>query len=254
MEIFGCAGTEDIDKVGESVKLDGMDISEIHLFNDEHESDTMFQVLGKITEAKKIYSEKDIKDEFQKKAWDRMKRPFLYVRGKIADEEGHPNAAAAASLIRFAVKNPDFRIGLSVEGSTLERRGNDLVKTKVKNVALTVKPANPHTFILPVSDLMKSYESVALPEKYKEVEGRRQFRNIPDETQRLLAKSEFLEGLKELIKSPEEVRSGAVSMKCWNCGESKLFMKSRLPNRCTACSEAFTMNDIFKALKKDPII
>lgn len=254
MEIFGCAGTEDIDRVGESVKLDGMDISEVRLFNDEHESETMFQILGSITEAKKIYSEKDVADEYQKKAWSKIKRPFLYVRGKIADDSGHPNAAAAASLIRFALQNPEFKIGLSVEGSTLERKGSNLTKTKVKNVSLTVKPANPNTFILPINDLTKSHEPVALPEKYREVSGRKQFRNLPSEEQRLLAKSEFLADLNKLIKATEEIRNGAVSVKCWNCGESKMFMKSRLPNRCTACSEPFTMNDLFSAIKKEPII
>lgn len=254
MEIFGCAGTEDIDKVGESVKLHGMDISDIRLFNDEHESDTMFQILGNISQAKKIFSEKDIEDEFQRKAWNKIKRPFLYVRGKIADEEGHPNAIAAASLIKFAMQNPEFKIGLSVEGSTLERRGKDLLKTKVKNVSLTVKPANPNTFIMPVHDLAKSHDLISLPEKYKNAQGRKQFRNIPSEKERLLAKSEFLQDLKTLLKSDQEIRDGAVSVKCWNCGESKLFMKSRLPNRCSACAESFSMNDIFKALKKEPLI
>lgn len=254
MEIFGCAGTEDVDRVGERVMLDGMDISNIRLFNDEHESNTMFQILGHISEAKKICSEKDIEDDYQRKCWEKLHRPFLYVRGNLADDDGHPNAQAAASLIKFGMQNPDFKVGLSVEGSTVERKGSDLTKTKVKNVSLTVKPANPNTFIMPVNDLAKSAEPITLPEQYRNAVGRKQFRNLPSAEERLLAKSNFLQELKELSKSDSESQNSAVVVKCWNCGENKLFMKMRLPNRCLACGEAFSMSDLFKAKNSKPLI
>lgn len=231
-----------------------MDISSIRLLNDEHASDTMFQILGHITQAKKIVSVKDCEDEYQVRCWKALNRPFLYIRGKIADEEGHPNATAAASLIKYGLQNPDFKVGLSVEGSTLERKGSDLTKTKVKNVSLTVKPANPHTFILPVNDLAKSFDKVELPEQYRNVEGRKQFRSVPDTEKILLAKSVFLKELKELAKSDSATMDSAAVIKCWNCGQSKLFMKSRLPNRCIACGEAFSMSDIFKARNSKPVI
>lgn len=255
MEIYGCAGTEDVDRVGERVLIDGMDISSIRLFNDEHESSTMFQILGNIDEAKKIMSEKDISDEYQEKCWKRVGgRPFLYVRGRLADDDGHPNAQAAASLIKFGAQNSDFKVGLSVEGSTVDKKGKDLVKTKVNNVSLTVKPANPNTFILPLNDLAKSDAQIALPEKYKNVEGRKQFRNLPDVDNRMLAKSQFIEELSSLMKSDKETQNSAVVVNCWNCGEHKLFMKMRLPNRCLACGEAFSMSDLFRATQSEPII
>jgi uncharacterized protein (DUF983 family) len=63
-----------------------------------------------------------------------------------------------------------------------------------------------------------------------------------------LAKSELLKELTNLAKSENEPEIfGATVMKCWNCGEGKMFLKSRLPNRCSACNERFTMSDIYKA-------
>jgi hypothetical protein len=252
MEIFGCAATSDVDRAGERVLLDGMDIADIKLFNDEHASERMFEILGNISQAVKIYTEKECADEYQLKCWKLLKRPFLYVRGSIADEQGHPNAQAAAALIKFGQQNPDFKVGLSVEGMTLERRGTDLVRTKVRNVSLTVKPANPHTFIFPVIDLAKSHAPAVLPEQYRDVEGRKQFRSLPDDKTMILAKSGFLQELKELLKSDAQTVEGAAVIKCWNCGTGKVFMKSRLPNRCGACGEGFTMKDIYSARCSKP--
>jgi len=247
MEIYGIASTEDVDRTGERVHLKGMDVADIRLWVDEHQSDTMFQILGKISQCTKIFSIKDCVDEYQLKCWNLVKRPYLYVRGALANDEGHPNAAAAAALIQFSVKNPDFAVGFSIEGSTIHREGPELIQTKVKNVALTVRPANPHTCIFPIMDLAKSFTTPELPECYKGVEGRKQFRNIPTVEQKILAKSEFIKDIKDLAKSDAETMDSAAVIKCWNCGQNKLFMKSRLPNRCSACSEAFTMSDIFKA-------
>lgn len=247
MKIWGCAATADTDRTGERLHIEGMDISDIRLFNDEHQSDNMFQILGSIQRAKKIFKEADCEDDLQRRGWAALKKPFLFVEGEIADEQGHPNAQAAAALIKYGVQNPDFSVGLSVEGMTVERNGSDLIKTKVRNVSLTVRPANPNTFVLPVNDLAKSFGPVSLPEQYRDVAGRKAFKNIPTPENLLLAKSEYLKDLKALLKSDPATVDGIAVMKCWSCGQGKLFMKSRLPNRCTACSEPFTMSDIYKA-------
>lgn len=252
MEIYGIAATEDQDKEGEKILLDGMDISNVKLFNDEHESRRMFEILGEVKQAKKIYSDKDCEDDFQIKCWQKVKRPFLYVRGELADDQGHPNAQAAAALIKYGSKHSDqLQVGFSVEGRRVDAKGPVLTKTEVHNISLTVSPANPNTCIFPVIDLAKSAAPAILPEKYKNVSGRKQFRCIPDEKQLLLAKSAFLVELKELAKSTPEVQSNATIMRCWNCGTGKVFMKSKLPNRCTGCGEAFTMKDILTAKNKN---
>lgn len=248
MLIYGIAATETKDRTGESIDLNGMDVSDIRLLNDEHSSDRFFEILGYIDQAKKIFSDKDCQDEYQRKCWNLIKKPFLYIAGKLMDD--HPNAQSAAALIKYSIQNPNYPVGLSVEGMTVERQGNKLLKTKVKNVSLTIKPANPECKIFAKTDLTKNFEKIDLPEKYKNVhDSRKQFRELPSKQKRLLAKSELLKELTELAKSNNEPEIfGATVMKCWNCGEGKMFMKSRLPNRCSACNERFTMSDIYKAM------
>lgn len=248
MLIYGIAATETKDRTGESIDLNGMDISDIRLLNDEHSSDRFFEILGYIDSSKKIFSEKDCDDEYQLKCWNSIKKPFLFIAGKLMDE--HPNAQSAISLIKYSAQNPNYPVGLSVEGSTLERQGSKLLKTKVKNVSLTIKPANPECKIFAKTDLTKSFDKISLPEKYKNIkESRKQFREMPSKEKRLLAKSSMLQDLVNLAKSNSEPEIlGATVMKCWNCGEGKTFLKSRLPNRCIACNERFTMSDIYKAL------
>ena len=254
MEIYGIAATEDQDREGEKVLLNGMDISKLKLFNDEHESKRMFEILGEVKQSKKILSQEDCEDEFQLKCWNKVKRPFLYVRGELADKDGHPNAQAAASLIKYGSKRDGgLQVGLSIEGRRVAHEGNILTKTEVHNISLTVSPANHHTCIFPIKDLEKSNIPATIPEKYKNVSGRKQFRCIPDEKTLLLAKSAFVTELLDLAKSTEEQRSQATIMKCWNCGTGKVFMKSKLPNRCVGCGEAFTMKDILTAKNKNII-
>lgn len=252
MKIYGIASTADIDRAGERIDLEGMDISKVRNFNDEHESRNCFDVLGYVHEAKKIYAEQDCTDEYQKRCWGLVKRPFVYVAGELLDEEGHENAKAAAAFVRYGVKNPSIAVGFSVEGSTLEREGNVLKRTEVINVSITKKPANPNCRVFPVIDLAKSHMDVQCPEKYKgNYVGRKAFRDLPGPHERFQAKIALLSDMKTLLKSDNPNTSGATILKCWNCGEGKLFMKSRLPNRCVACSNSFSMLELFNSLNKD---
>jgi hypothetical protein len=244
--IYGIAGTEAPDKTGEMLSVNGSDISDMKILNDEH-SHGMWSTLGSISLAKKILQETDCDDKYQYKCWKRVQKPFIYIYGNLADN-GHPNAAAAQSLIKFAAQNPDFKIGLSVEGATLKRDGQKLLNTKIIGASLTVKPCNSECVIFPVNDLMKSDGTIKLPDVYKNVENRRSFREMPSEEMRMRAKAELLTKSINLFKE-DKLFDDAAMMKCWNCGEAKLFMKARLPNRCTACNEAFSMQDIYQALK-----
>jgi DNA-directed RNA polymerase subunit RPC12/RpoP len=249
--IWGIAGTENVDRVGEKLIVSGADISELRIINDEHKTNNCFSILGQITMAKKLLQERDCTDEFELKAWRMVNKPLIFVRGNLV-EGGHPNAAAAQALVKYGAQNPDFPIGFSVEGATLDRQGQLLKKTKVVAVSLTIKPCNPECRVFPAISLTKSWDPIALPTEYAGLEGRKSFRNVPTEEMRLLSKSLFLQDVAALLKSGET--EGATHMKCWNCGESKLFMKMRLPNKCTACGEAFSMLDLYRATQRDSLV
>jgi len=252
-DIYGILATETPDRVGEVLSIDGADISDLRFINDEHKSDRCFDILGQVKKAKKIYKSQDCEDQFEIKCWNRVKKPFIYIYGSLATPE-HPNASAAEGLIKYSAQNPGFPVGFSVEGATVERKDKLLSKTKVIAASLTVKPCNTECIVFPAIDLTKSFEIKKLPEHYKDsIAGRKHFYNLPSQEQRLLAKSELLSDLKDLLKSGEPIDQATV-VKCWNCGEAKLFMKSRLPNRCTACSERFSMLDLYRARTADPFM
>jgi hypothetical protein len=244
--IYGIAATGTPDKVGELLDIKGADIRDLNVLNDEHTAGC-FATLGSISLAKKIFKEEDCEDKYQYNCWKKVKKPFIFIRGNLV-EDGHPNAQAAQALIKYAMRNKDFKIGLSVEGATLKKDGKHLLQTRITKASLTVKPCNPECGIWPINDLMKSWGDVTLPDVYKNSESRKSFKEMPSDQQRLLAKSEIIKKSTELIKSGGDL--GSVGMvKCWNCGEAKMFMKSRLPNHCTACKSPFSMHDLFQAVE-----
>lgn len=251
--IYGIAATDATDRTGERLNIAGADISDLRIFNDEHKSSNFFSILGDITRAKKILKEEECEDEKQLKCWNLVKRPLIYVEGNIIDD-GHPNAEAATALIKYSLTHPNFPVGLSVEGATIARNGNNLDRSKIIAASLTIKPCNTQTRIFPVNNLMKSWEVFEIPEIYKNTFGRKQFRELPSEEMRLLNKSILIKEVNTLIKSGNPSDEGATIMRCWNCGEARLLMKSRLPNRCIACHEGFSMRDIFRAKVSEPIV
>lgn len=112
--------------------------------NDKKDKDFKgFQsIVGKVLGAKKIFGEKDCESDRELGAWNAMKVPMIYGRIEIFDgPEAHDNAKAAASIARMLAKDSDTKLGLSVEGSTLEREGKLLKRTVIRNMALTLKPA-----------------------------------------------------------------------------------------------------------------
>jgi hypothetical protein len=245
--IYGILATQAPDRVGEVLNIEGADISDLKYINDEHES-RCFDILGGIDLSKKIFKEQDCASEFEHMCWTRVKKPFIYIEGSLATPE-HPNASAAEGLIRYAQQVPGFPVGLSVEGATVERRSKELAKTKIIAASITVKPCNPECLVFPKINLQKSF--VDLPERYKNIKpGRKSFYEMPSDEARLLSKSLFIKEINTLMKSGEPLDSATV-LKCWNCGEAKLFMRHRPPNRCVACQEPFTISDIFKAVTSD---
>jgi hypothetical protein len=167
----GIFSVETPDTAGEILCVDGADISDLQtgkaLLNTEHinpedaeksktpENFKGFQsIVGRVVNAKKIFSDKDCATDSEKRAWNEYKKPLIYGTVEIWDgPDAHPNARAAASIARMLHKDSEgHRLGLSVEGSTLKREGNILKQTVIRKMALTAKPANRSATIDIVKD------------------------------------------------------------------------------------------------------
>jgi hypothetical protein len=153
-----CAGSELKDTQGETLSVDGADISDLEFgkgrFNDNH-GKGFFNSLGVVTEAKKIYKSEDCEDDRQKYYWEKIKAPYIYAKGYLYNDEDHPNAKAAAAIIRNIHRNDvPLKMKASVEGGVMARSVKDhtrLARTKIHSVALTFTPANNATLVEPLN-------------------------------------------------------------------------------------------------------
>ena len=158
-----CAGSELKDTQGETLSVDGADISDLEAgkgrFNDNH-GKGFFNSLGRVTEAKKIFKSDDCDNERHSYYWDKIKAPFVYCKGYLYSDEDHSNAKAAAAILRnIHREDAPLAMKASVEGGVLSRGISDptrLARTKIHSVALTFTPANNATLVEPV-DLDKSH-------------------------------------------------------------------------------------------------
>lgn len=135
--VGGIASTENKDFQGETIKVDGLDISSLAkngFFNEDHKKG--FQhILGKIDHAEKREA-----PEIGKHLW---------VEGKLFKTQ--PAATAAWNIMNELSKDAsnEKKMQLSVEGKILKRAGKDgkvITKAKIENVALTLNPINDNTF------------------------------------------------------------------------------------------------------------
>ena len=164
LEVDMCAGSELCDSQGETLSIEGADISELEAgrgrLNDNHGKSYMSSI-GRVTGAKKIFKAEDCEDERQLYYWDKIKAPYLYVKGVLYNDEDHSNAKAAAAILRNIHKSDcPLRIKASVEGGVISRGVKDpnrLERTKVHSIALTFTPANQATLVEPLN-LSKSLD------------------------------------------------------------------------------------------------
>lgn len=158
LEIDMIAGSQLRDTQGEMLSVEGADITELQAgrgrLNDNH-GKGFFNSIGRITGAKKIFKKDDCENERQEYYWDKVKAPFIYVRGYLYDDEDHPNARAAAAILRNIHKtDTPLQLKASVEGGVLARGISDntlLARTKIHSVALTFTPANNNTLVEPTA-------------------------------------------------------------------------------------------------------
>jgi len=250
--IYGIGAAENPDNSGETILIDNIDTSKLRYWNDEHGEDA-WSMIGSIDYHKKIHNLQECEDDRQRRCWNVAKVPFLYVAGELADDTGHPNAEAAAALIKFTAGRPDIplHIGGSVEGGILQRSGADnktLSNTIATGISFTIKPCNPRCSLFLENDLMKSEVSSTPPQAYYEA------------LKKSAATSSFIERpqlilwmqVETLKKSLDDYLGGFTSMKCHGCGEPHRFFKSSkdIPNGCGKCGRSFRLSDVWKALNK----
>jgi hypothetical protein len=148
--IEGVASTPDRDIQGETLDIAGADITDLKngfgFANSDHASG-FTNLVGRVIDADKIMRQEDCKTPFQKKEWEKRKKPFIWTKNELWDGHGHKEADSIASIYKFyQSKGEEAPIRLSVEGKTLERGpGGLLKKTKIRGVAITVAPANRQT-------------------------------------------------------------------------------------------------------------
>lgn len=168
LEIDMIAGSQLRDTQGEMLSVEGADISELQAgrgrLNDNH-GKGFFNAIGRITNAKKIFKSEDAISDREKYYWDKVKAPFIYVMGYLYDDEDHPNARAAAAILRNIHKaDTPLQLKASVEGGVLARGISDnslLARTKIHSVALTFTPANNNTLVEPTSLKKSEYDEAS---------------------------------------------------------------------------------------------
>ena len=264
LKIYGIAAAQVPDSVGETIDVAGIDTSKFSQIIDEHHSEGLssFHLVGGITSHKKIFSAKDCTDAKQLRCWNTVQAPLLYCEAELADGEDHPNAKAAAALLRFTKARPEIEldIGFSIDGAIYQRQtksgantedpneGKILSRTAGVAAALTPKPCNTVCKVFLENDLTKSdVDRMPIPERLPELlaksQSSRSFtQHNPELTIALLK-------LQQLRKSIDDLYKGTTSLKCKYCGNGvRLFKAGKYPNHCAGCQKPFSLSDIWKAM------
>jgi ribosomal protein S27E len=263
LKVYGLAACENFDNVGEKILIEGLNIDHLRIIKDEHpDQDNFFHIVGSIKVAKKIFKEADCEDDKQKRCWNSVKVPFVYIEGELADDENHPNAQSAAAILRFSQREDiPLNVGFSIDGAIVSREtvggqqtedkeiGKILARTIGGAASLTVKPCNPKCKAFLENDLAKSVAALPIPqvvlEALKKSESKSSFVETDSYKWKLLLK------LQKLKKSLEDYAAGFTEVKCAKCGKSMRFFKSGdVPNGCFSCGKAYSLTQLWKALNK----
>lgn len=193
LKVDGIATSEHVDSSGELLIIENHDISDLKegkgVLNFEH-SNKHEDIVGAIIYAHKILKKEDCENDRQRKYWDFVKKPFVYIIGELFDDQDHPGAVAVAAMIRYyASKKEKMLIGFSIEGATLERDGNVLKETVGRRCAITLRPCNKTA----ISDL---YEDAKNDEIKKSIEGI--LKNVDETIASLQLDSSIFEGTAEI--------------------------------------------------------
>jgi len=149
--IDGIAASEHLDSSGERIRVEGIDISSLTkdgVLNMEHQSKEASAIVGKILKAKKILKESDCETDRHRYFWNKIKIPYLYIMGELFDADGHQAAKDIAAMLKYdkRKKHEDKEtkklINFSIEGSRLEKKGAEILKSIARKVSVTITPCN----------------------------------------------------------------------------------------------------------------
>jgi hypothetical protein len=276
LEIDMCAATEIRDSQGELLDIQGTDISNLvgGFLNDNH-SQGFINRIGRVTEAKKIFKEDDCENDRQRYYWDKVKTPYLYVKGVLYNDEDHVNAKAAAAILNNIHKvDAPLKMKASVEGSTVARGIKDssiLSRTKIKGIALTFTPAN-QTTLVEATSLNKTDTSPEEEALIKSVLHLAK-NNVPSfiDISKRLSEEKIAKNVKKIhgmVKAltagggggaPGSLTGGQVIQKesiepkekyitCDNCGSEQLLTKYQV--KCRNCNKSFPFAKLAKFISE----
>jgi hypothetical protein len=272
-EFYGIAAAQNPDLTGETIMIDGIDVSAFKSVIDEHsmlgqqtqgtengsrDAYGMWSLIGAVKKYKKIMSLKDCDTQEQKRCYRQAGVPFLFVEGTLFDK--HPNAQAAASIIQECLTHSDgqLQMGLSIEGGIGSRASTDpkdkdfkTIETSVANgVALTISPCNPRCVLFVKNDLQKSFKKKPLSQKYQELV-KSQFKSASSIVSSEQAMTKSL--IKSLTASRQAMMDMIAVIKCNHCGDSQYYKRTidQLPARCCnqKCRHAYTMSHMLQSYK-----
>lgn len=141
----GVGSSQAIDTAGEIVDLAGIDCSSLvgGALNWEHKSEVPAQLVGKVLEYKKIFSDADCESDRHKYYWDKIKTPYLYVMGRLFDDKKESSKECAA-VFQDDAEHPEERpmLGFSIEGSKVDKKGIVVTKSIARKITITNTNAN----------------------------------------------------------------------------------------------------------------
>lgn len=149
--IHGIGASEHLDSSGEKISIRGLDISSLEKdgsFNWEHKNDQSSHIVGKVLKAKKIFSEEDCETPQQLYFWKKSQAPYLYIMGELFDGVGHRGAQEIAAMLKYdSLAKKQGRPGLnvinfSIEGSKLNKEGQEITRSLARKVTITTAACN----------------------------------------------------------------------------------------------------------------
>lgn len=275
-EFIAIMSTQQRDISGETLDIAGADISELEagrgVVNDNH-SNSLPDIIGRITYAKKIMKLEDCADDTERRMWNKVKCPLILGKGILFDNEDHRSAKAAAAIMRHQHSfDSPLRLRCSVEGGILERGSADdrhLKRTKIKGLALTFSPCNNATVVEGLN-LTKSSISASEQELIKSI--------IPQnvvptfiEVADFLSKSKItsnINKIRNLVKtlsagfggagSPSSLTGGGVlqsesidsspRITCSECHKDQHYFKNQV--KCRSCNKSFKFDTLARHFLK----
>lgn len=231
MIIAVVGASQALDKVGERIDVEGIDITSFEegegTSNVEHvdpgEKDQRDpsralsfgqETVGKVIAAKKVLKKEDCESDLEEEIWSSIKMPYLLLILRLYDAAGHDSAKAQAAQIRDAHANGEMSIvRASIQGQTLDQKGNRLKETVARKVSLTLGPANKtcNTYLIADPQAPPGYDKQPIP--FEKLKNLRIFKGW--------GKTEPFENLYKTLEAgsgmggPDSLSGGSVLAKEW---------------------------------------